>query len=208
MKPSSAPRNRPAWFSPHAAIRTDSYVLLAALLIDTPSEKVIGLVRNLRWEKDLPASMDTALTALNHAGGACPASIIAEEFDRLFVGLGRGELLAYGSWYREKMIQSAPLAAIRADLARLGIVRQAGCLEPEDHAGALCETMALLSVPETNIADSEQAGFFDRHLAPWLPRFFHELQGVEKSRFYRTVGTFGCCFMEAEGEYLRHLSGN
>ena len=88
---------------------------------------------------------------------------IAEEFQRLFVGLGSGELVPYASWYLEKMIQSAPLAAIRADLGRLGIVRQSTCFEPEDHAGVLCEIMALLSVPENDIAEEEQAAFFRSH---------------------------------------------
>jgi TorA maturation chaperone TorD len=205
MKQSVVAQNQPQWYAPHAHIRMDSYVLLAALLTDTPSENVIELVQNLGWDEDLPEKMNHALAALNHAGTTCSLNTIAEEYHRLFVGLGHGELLPYGSWYLEKMIQSTPLAAIRSDLTRLGIVRQADSFEPEDHAGALCEIMALLSYPGNEIQDYEQAVFFNQHLSSWIPRFFTDLQAVKKSEFYRAVGEFGCCFIEGEIEYLQYL---
>ncbi len=186
----------------HGAIRTDSYVLLAALLNNAPSAELLELVQNLRWAEDLPAAMDEALDELNRAGTDCLPADIAGEFHRLFVGLGSGELVPYASWYREKMIQSKTLAAIRNDLNRLGVVRQVTCFEPEDHAGALCEIMALFSLPENGIAEDEQAAFYRNHLDPWMPRFFSDLQGVEKSRFYQTVGTFGRSFLAAESLYL------
>ena len=183
MKKSIDAQDHTAWFSPHANIRTDSYVLLAALLTDTPSEAVIELVRNLSWEKNLSESMDEALAALHQVSVDNSLSAIGQEFYRLFVGLGAGELIPYASWYREKMIQSAPLAAIRSDLDRLGIARQSDCLEPEDHAGVLCEIMALLSVPDSEIPESEQAEFFNRHVTTWMPQFFNDLQTVKKAGF-------------------------
>jgi TorA maturation chaperone TorD len=206
MKQVAVAQNQPKWYTPHAHIRTDSYVLLAALLTDTPSENVIELVQNLGWNENLPEKMNQALARLTHAGTTCSINTIAEEFHRLFVGLGHGELLPYGSWYLEKMIQSTPLAAIRSDLIRLGIVRQIDSFEPEDHAGALCEIMALLSYPGNEIPDYEQAAFFNQHLSSWVPQFFNDLQNVKKSKFYRAVGEFGCCFIEGEIEYLQYLS--
>ncbi|MGB3223367.1 MAG: molecular chaperone TorD family protein [Desulforhopalus sp.] len=206
MKQSVVAQNQSNWYAPHAYIRTDSYVLLAALLTDTPSENVIELVQNLGWGEDLPERMNQALAALNHAGTSCSLNTIAEEYHRLFVGLGHGELLPYGSWYLEKMIQSTPLAAIRKDLTRQGIVRQTDSYEPEDHAGALCEIMALLSYPGNEISDHEQAAFFNQHLSTWMPQFFMDLQTVKKSQFYRVVGEFGRCFIEGEIEYLQYLS--
>lgn len=206
MKQSVVAQNLPKWYAPHVYIRTDSYVLLAALLTDTPSENVIELVQNMGWDEDLPERMNQALVMLNHAGSTCSLNTIAEEYHRLFVGLGHGELLPYGSWYLEKMIQSTPLAAIRNDLARLGIVRQIESFEPEDHAGALCEIMALLSYPGNEISDHEQAAFFNQHLSTWIPQFFMDLQAVKMSQFYQAVGEFGSRFIEGEIEYLQYLS--
>ncbi|MCL7488532.1 MAG: molecular chaperone TorD family protein [Desulfobulbaceae bacterium] len=198
-------QSRPAWHEPHADIRTDAYVLLAALLNDTPSGDLIDIIQHLRWSANLPERTQEALARINRACSTCPVDSIAEEFHRLFVGLGSGEMIPYGSWYREKMIQSAPLAALRSDLGRLGIVRKSDTFESEDHAAALCEIMALLSNPENEIPESEQAAFFESHIASWMPEFFKELQAVKNAEFYRTVGEFGSCFLEGESEYLQEV---
>lgn len=206
MKTLTATEKQTGCSCTHGDIRTDGYVLLAALLSNGPSASLLDLVKDLRWGEDLSPAMDQALDELNRAASHCPPAEIAEEFNRLFVGLGSGDLVPYGSWYLEKMIQSAPLAAIRDDLRRLGIVRQSTCFEPEDHAGALCEIMALLSVTDKDICLHEQAVFFRRHLASWMPRFFEDLQRAEKCQFYQKVGKLGGCFLAGESAYLHNFS--
>jgi TorA maturation chaperone TorD len=205
MKQATDIQNQPAWLAPYANIRLDSYVLLAAFLNRPPTEDLLNLVRNLRWDEDIPETLYRALNAVNQAGNHCPAAAIAEEFYRLFVGLGSGEMVPYGSWYREKMIQSAPLASIRSDLMRLGIVKRAESFESEDHAGALCEVMALLIQAEDESSPLEQLHFFDNHIGTWMMDFFRDLESVKYAEFYRTVGAFGCCFLEAEREYLQNI---
>lgn len=196
-------QNAKPWYEPHAGIRTDAYVLLAALLNGMPTGKLLDIVQNLCWNEDLPEKMQDALAAINQACSTSSVDTIADEFQRLFVGLGTGEMIPYASWYREKMIQSAPLAAIRSDLERLGIVRKTDTFESEDHAGTLCEIMALLSNRENEIPDSEQAAFFELHIAPWMPKFFQDLQAVKNAEFYPAVGNLGRCFLEGENEYLQ-----
>lgn len=195
--------SRPAWHGPHERIRTDAYTLLSTLLISSPSEELIEIIRNLSWENDIPEELRQALAAINQASISCPPESIAEEFQRLFVGLGSGEIVPYGSWYREKMIQSKPLAAIRTDLGRLGIVRKSEAFESEDHAGALCEIMALLSNPENQIPENEQTEFFKNHVAPWMSDFFNDLKMAENALFYNAVGELGRCFLDGEKEFLQ-----
>jgi TorA maturation chaperone TorD len=207
MKETVQSRSRSAWHGPHAKIRTDAYVLLAALLIGTPSEDLIEIIRNLHWDEDIPEKLRQALASINKAGRTCSCESIAAEFQKLFVGLGSGEMVPYGSWYREKMIQSAPLAAIRTDIGRLGIIRRSDTFESEDHAGALCEIMALLSNPENGIPENEQAAFFENHINPWMSIFFKDLQQTENAQFYSAVGNFGHCFLEGESEFLRRDDG-
>lgn len=194
---------RPAWHIPHAGIRMDAYALLAALLTDTPSRGLIGIIQNLHWDEDIPQRMQKVLGDVQDASTALSVDQISDEFQRLFVGLGSGELIPYGSWYREKLIQSAPLAAIRTDLLHLGIVRKPDAFESEDHAGALCEIMALLSNPASEIAEEEQVSFFENHIHPWMLDFFADLKNVGDAEFYRTVGEFGLCFLENEKVYLQ-----
>lgn len=193
----------PGWLAAHANVRTDSYVMLASLLRQTPSEESLNILRNLHWDESLPKTLDHALGALRQAAHDYPLPALEEEFNKLFVGLGSGEMVPYASWYRGKKIQSTPLASLRSDLIELGIVRQAGCHESEDHAGALCEIMAIISRKPNDIAHAEQAKFFHRHVAPWMMTFFQDLQSAKSAEFYRMVGLFGGCFLETESEYLK-----
>jgi TorA maturation chaperone TorD len=194
--------DRPGWFAAHATVRTDSYVMLASLLGQAPSEELLNIVRNLHWDEALPETLDHALGALRQAAHDYPRAALENEFNRLFIGLGSGELVPYASWYREKKIQSLPLASLRSDLVELGIVRQTDCHEPEDHAGALCETMAIISQKANDIDRATQARFFHRHIAPWMMTFFQDLQSAKSAEFYRIVGLFGSCFLETETGYL------
>jgi len=192
----------PGWFAAHATVRTDSYVMLASLLGQTPSEELLNILRNLHWDEALPETLDHALGALRQAAHDYPLAALEDEFNKLFVGMGSGEMVPYASWYRGKMIQSSPLASLRSDLIELGIVRQTGCHESEDHAGALCEIMAIISQKSNDIPYAAQARFFHRHIAPWMMTFFKDLQSAKSADFYRTVGLFGSCFLETESEYL------
>jgi TorA maturation chaperone TorD len=93
-----------------------------------------------------------------------------------------------------------PLAKLRADLRRLGFERQDGVCEPEDHAAALCETMALLAGDDTALEN--QAEFFEAHIGPWMARLFRDMQEATAARFYRAVGQLGEQFIETDQRYL------
>jgi TorA maturation chaperone TorD len=69
--------------------------------------------------------------------------------------------------------------------------------EPEDHAAALCETMSLLAAsPDVTLA--EQGRFFEKHVGPWMGRFFGDLASAKSAHFYRAVGLLGERFLEIE----------
>ena len=194
--------NTEGWFAPYGAIRTDCYVMLASLLAQAPSETMIGILRHLQWDEAIPGKLDRTLRQIRQAACESDRAEIEAEFNRLFVGLGWGEMVPYASWYRERMIQASPLAFLRADLMRLGIVRQPDSYESEDHAGALCEAMALLSREVGGVPHAAQADFFKKHVASWMMRFFEDLRLAKNAEFYQVVASFGGCFLESESEYL------
>jgi len=185
------------------AIRVDGYALLGALLRQPPSPEMKRLLSEMQWNEDLDDDLEEALTILKEGVVRISAEEMEMEYFKLFIGLGRGILIPYGSWYLEEMIQSGPLAAIRFDLNRLGLVRQAGSYESEDHAGALCETMALLITSDDDEGSRKQAEFFKSHLYSWLPRFFTDLAAAKEWDFYQMVGIFGRVFMEKESAYFK-----
>ncbi len=194
----------PAWFASYTKIRPDSYVILASLLGKPPSESLLRVLQNLKWDEFLPERVDHGLRALHQASHEYPLNALKDEYDKLFVGFGCGEMVPYASWYREKRIQSLPLASLRSDLILLGIVRQAQSHESEDHAAALCECMALISQKPDERDYATQAKFFQEHIAPWMTTFFKDLESAKSARFYRTVGIFGGRFLESEAEYLKY----
>lgn len=195
----------PGWFAGHAAARAESYALLAALLERTPAEDLLYLLRNLQGDESLPESMGRAVSALRKAAQDHSPEMVEEEFERLFIGLGSGELIPYASWYLEKRIQSTPLASLRSDLIEWGITRQVDCREPEDHAGVLCEIMAIISRMPDGWSPAAEERFFHRHVAPWMMAFFRDLQKAKNAEFYRPVGMFGSAFLTTESEYLNRV---
>jgi TorA maturation chaperone TorD len=190
------------WRDLFAPLRAESYLLLAALLIKPPSAELMGTLSDLHWE-GLPPSPDRDLYTLCQIARICSPADVAEEYHTLFVGLGRGEIMPYASWYKDNRFHSRPLVFLRSDLMNLGLTRQTDCFEPEDHAGALCEIMALITHEICRAEYAAQAGFFQNHLNPWLPAFFKDLQSAKSARFYRQVGCFGSSFIEFESQFLK-----
>jgi len=203
MEPITKNAGGSAWVAPYAKIRADSYVMLASLLGQPPSENLLKVLQSLQWDEPIPGGLDRALKALRQASHDYPLNALEDEYAKLFVGLGSGEMVPYASWYRDKMIQSSSLASLRSDLILLSIVRQAGNHESEDHAGALCECMALISREPNETDHATQAKFFQQHVAPWMRAFFKDLESAKSARFYRTVAIFGSRFLESEIEYLK-----
>jgi TorA maturation chaperone TorD len=182
--------------------RTDLYALLAVLLIQPPSAKVLEGVRSLAVEESLPQRLHTALVRVREAARSCSLADLEAEFRELFIGLGCGEIVPFASWYRERRLMAGPLAELRGELPCLGLCRREGFCEPEDHAGVLCEILATISLEDSGVPLARQGAFFRTHALPWLPLFFRDLQGLRGAVFYRDVGNLGELFMRTDARYL------
>ena len=141
------------------------------------------------------------LAAVEARDGGGPAALEREYFD-LFIGVGRGEVVPFGSWYLTGFLMEKPLALLRGDLKRLGIERAAGVPESEDHVGALCEAMAHVVRAGDEIDLATQRAFFDDHVAPWMGRCFADVQAAPRARFYRAAGFLGEAVTDFERELL------
>jgi TorA maturation chaperone TorD len=177
--------------------RAQEYAVLSALLARAPDAALLKRLSGLRGDAT-PLGM--AHIALAQAASEANAATIDREFFDLFIGIGRGELMPYGSYYLTGFLHERPLARLREDLGQLGIERIEGNAEPEDHAATLCEIMAGIVGGRFGAAGGTDQRIFERHLAPWLGRFFADLEGAEAARFYRSVGTIGRVFMDIETE--------
>lgn len=188
--------------SPTAALdllemeRARLFALLGRLLVAPPDGALLANLRALRGEAG--SVLGDAYTQLAEAARQTDPAQADREYHALFIGVGRGELLPFASYYLTGFLHERPLAELRATLARLGVERAPGVAEPEDHLGFLCETMAGLIAGVFPAGPEEAPGFFTRHLQPWATRCFADLQAAEAAQFYRAVGALGRVAMEIE----------
>ena len=180
-----------------SAARAQEYALIAALLIRAPNAALLQKVAQLRGDA---SPLGVAHASLAQAAANTSVERVEREFFDLFIGIGRGELLPYGSYYLTGFLHERPLARLRGDLRELGIERAEKQVEPEDHAAILCEIMSGLASRSFNAPAGSDQKIFDRHMAPWIRRFFTDLERAEAAEFYRHVGTLGCLFIEIEAE--------
>lgn len=177
--------------------RAQEYALLAALLARAPSGDLLTRLGQLRGDA---SPLGLAHAELAEAAGDTNADKVEREYFNLFIGVGRGELLPYGSYYLTGFLHERPLARLRQDLAAIGVERAEGVAEPEDHAAILCEVMANLINRKFPAAPGADGELFDKHMRPWLGRFFSDLEQAEAANFYRRVGRLGRLFIDIESE--------
>ena len=178
--------------------RSEEYALLASLLLAPPDADLLTRLAFLQESDDTP--LGRAHADLGRAAASASAETVSREYFDLFIGIGRGELLPYASYYLTGFLNERPLAYLRGDMMRLGIERADGHSDPEDHLGTLCEIMSGLAGNQFPAQPGDEQNFFERHVAPWAGRFFADLESAKAAKLYRPVGTLGRLFIEIESE--------
>lgn len=179
------------------AARAREYSLISALLARAPDAELLQRLAQLPGD---PSPLGRAHADLAEAAGRRHAAAVEREYFDLFVGLGRGELLPYASFYLTGSLHGHTLARLRRDLAALGLRRSPDVAEPEDHAAILCELMSGLARRQWSAPPETERTLFEAHLAPWIGHFFFDLEHGEAAQFYRSVGALGRVYMTIEAE--------
>lgn len=175
--------------------RSREYRLLSRLLLESPSAELLVHLSALPGD-DSP--LGAAHGALAQAASRVDAKRAAREHFDLFVGIGRGELLPYASYYLTGSLHGRPLAQLRESLRRIGIERIEGLAEPEDHVSVLLEIMSALAGGDIATAAGAEREIFHDHVVPWIGRFFSDLEQAKSADFYAAVGTLGRAFIGIE----------
>jgi len=175
---------------------------VGALLAHPPTTELLDKAAGLSGDD---TELGNAIASLARVASAVDAPTARNEFEALFIGLGRGELLPYASFYMTGFLNEKPLSVLRTDMSRLGIERAKNVYEPEDNIASLCEMMAgLIRGRFYTAADlAAQRTFFNAHIGPWATHFFTDLEGAKNSVLYAPVGAVGKAFMNIEREAFR-----
>lgn len=191
---------------PEDRLRADLYNFLGLILSAPPDQILLDQCVGLSGDD---SEIGKAISGLARVAKVSKPKKVESEFNALFVGLGRGELLPYASYYLTGFLNEKPLATLRTDMAARGMSRSANVFEPEDNIASLMEMMASMIVGRfgTPASLDDQKVFFNRHIAPWAGHFFTDLEAAKNSVLYASVGGVGRVFMEIEREAFRMAAG-
>lgn len=183
--------------------RAEIYGLLAALYYAPPVPDLLAQIRVAVTEA--PASgafLEESWRRLVSSARELSDQAVADEFDALFGGLGKPEVQLFGSHHLSGFLNDKPLAALRGDLAALGLTRDEAMPETEDHIAYLCEVMRFLiagdDVEVSNL--TRQQAFFAAHLQPWAMALCDALEQHPKARFYAALAGFSRAFFSVEAQ--------
>ncbi len=178
-------------------LRAHLYRLVARFLAAAPDRSDLALAAGMTGDE---SALGQAVQTFAHLCAHTDPEQAGQEYHDLFIGVGRGELLPFGSYYLTGFLHEKPLAKLREDMTRLGIERDPAVKEPEDHVAALMDMMAGLITGEFGAPASleRQKTFFESHLATWIGHFFADLEAAKSSVLYAALGSIGRLFIEIE----------
>ena len=178
-------------------LRADMYSFLANLLRAEPDENLVNQLTMLDSD-DSP--IGKSIKTLSKLASSLDLPSIRDEYVRIFVGVGRGEILPFASYYLTGFLKDKPLAKLRQDMEKIGIKLEENVKEPEDHIASIFDMMAGLIIGKFNkkFSIAEQRDFFNKHLAPWVGLLMRDIESSKIAVFYSPVGTIGKEFMEIE----------
>ncbi|CAG1014764.1 hypothetical protein BURC_00785 [Burkholderiaceae bacterium] len=183
--------------------RAEVYGLLSQLFYQAPSDALYEQLRVAPTVAPAPgAFLEASWSEVVAASRRLAPEQVRDEYDALFVAIGKPEIFLYGSHHIAGALNEKPLVALRDSLRRLGLERAEAMAETEDHIAYLCEVMRFLIAGDdaglSNLA--VQQSFFDAHLRPWTERLFEQIAAHPRADFYRSLSVFARDFMAVESQ--------
>jgi len=189
---------------PEEAARGDFYALFARLAHDGPDGALLqAIARAAPIPPEGNAALASAWRDLVDASSVMDADAALEEYERLFVGMGKAAVSLYSGFYTGAPSIDHPRVRIQADLAALGLARRETATEPEDHFAGLFDAMRVLvagSAARAPASVAQQRKFFQDHVEPGVGKFFDALARAGNANYYRRVAALGAAFFALESE--------
>ena len=136
------------------------YSFIANMIRTEPSEELLVSVKKLTGDN---SSIGNSIKLISKLASTMHISEIQDEYVNLFLGVGRGELLPFASYYLTGFLNDKPLSKLRDDMNKIGVVRVKDVKEPEDHISSLFDIMSGLITGKFGKVYSiqEQTVFFE-----------------------------------------------
>lgn len=189
--------------APEDVLRAELYQLIATPLSTSPSSELLQAFAAIEGDS---SRLGRAITSCAEAARTASPEAEDDAFHELFIGVGSGVLVPFGSYYLTGFLHEKPLAKLREDMAALGVEQNPDVKEPEDHIASILEMMAGLidgryAAP---LSLAQQKEFFETHVGVWASHFFKDLSETRQSAFYAALGVLGSVFMEIEAKAFEY----
>lgn len=185
--------------APEDVDRAALYGFVARMLQAAPANDELNVLRAIDADD---TEIGRCLLVLSQIARDSTPRDVHRNYQDIFIGVGRGELIPYASYYLTGFLHEKPLADLRATMARFGMERAEGVSEPEDHIAAILQMMEGLILGDFGQPATldEQKQFFASHIGPWASHFFKDLAASQTCAFYAAVGTLGGALIVVEAE--------
>jgi TorA maturation chaperone TorD len=184
--------------------RAELYGLLARLWYAPPDAALFEQFAVAVTEAPQPGSfLEAPWQALVGAMRASSVQAAADEYAALFIGIGKPDVLLYASHHLAGALNEKPLVTLRADLADLGLARDATLGETEDHIAFLFEVMRyLIAGDDVAVCNLErQRQVFRSHIQPWVASALADaVLQHPRARLYAALAAFTRAFVEVEAQ--------
>jgi TorA maturation chaperone TorD len=190
----------PRSIEPEDQARADFYALLASLFYRAPDAR---LLQAIAIAEPPSGVLGPAWQKLADASNVVPEDAVQEEYDAVFVGVGKPPVMLYGSFYMAGFMMEKPLAALRQNLGELGFARADSVREPEDHLAAICDVMRAMILGDLENKPQTietQRQFFLTHVKPWVFACTDAVSAYHQANYYKHVAGFAKQFFQVELE--------
>jgi TorA maturation chaperone TorD len=181
--------------------RAEIYGLLSQLFYAAPNEELLSQLQVAVTEApDAGAFLEEPWRELVACARSLSHDQVVAEYNRLFGGVGKPEVYLYGSHYLSGFLNEKPLVKLRDDLASLGLGKDEGMSDTEDHVAYVFEVMRyLIAGDDVAVANlTQQLGFFNQHVQPWVPQMCQVLLAHPSATFYARLAAFTEAFLSVE----------
>lgn len=191
--------SKAAEIAPEDVDRAVLYGFVARMLQAAPTAAELEVLRAIDADD---TEIGRGLAVLAQAARDATPETLQRNYQDIFIGVGRGELIPYASYYLTGFLHEKPLADLRATMVRFGMERADGVSEPEDHIAAILQMMEGLIAGDFGqpATIDEQKQFFASHIGPWASHFFKDLAASQTCAFYAAVGALGGALITVEAD--------